>query len=90
MHCYADASMVYLIFKSSLSLRTACLSVTDALPVPEDREQYSQDEDGGDDEQVVADYLLAADGGATLGPPGAPSSSAATMPDAAPRNVRRN
>ena len=58
MHCYADASMVYLIFKSSLRLRTACLSVTDALPVPEDREQYSQDEDGGDDEQVVADYLL--------------------------------
>jgi hypothetical protein len=41
-----------------------------ALPVPEDREQHSQDEDGGDDEQVVADYLIEADGGGDLGTTG--------------------
>src|SRR5947207_7018210 len=40
------------------------------LSVPEDREQHSQDEDGGDDEQVVADYLIEADGGGDLGATG--------------------
>jgi len=37
---------------------------------------------------LVAIALLTV--GATLGPPAAPSSSAATMPDAVPRNARRN
>jgi hypothetical protein len=46
------------------------VTVLSRLPVPQDREQYSQDEDGGDDEQVVADHLVEADGGGDLGTAG--------------------
>src|SRR6266496_5630055 len=41
-----------------------------ALPAPEDREEHSQYEDGGDDEQVVADELVEAEAGGDLGAAG--------------------
>src|SRR6201985_3922437 len=40
------------------------------LPAPEDREEHSQYEDGGDDEQVVANELVEAEAGGDLGAAG--------------------
>ena len=65
-------------------------SAAPALPVPEDDVKHPQPEDAADDEQVVADQLQEAEGGADLGPPEVLSRIAATMPDAAARNASRN
>src|SRR5215469_457283 len=40
------------------------------LPVPEDGVEHPQDEDGGDDEQVIPDQLSQADVGGDLGAAG--------------------